>query len=502
MRAETAATGYRPACLIQPTEKPEITEKEKYLKCWDLPDYRRVSPGENSVFLFRDLVKPKKGETVIDFGCGTGRGGHTLASLCRLDVTLVDFASNCLDEEVKEAIEEFPDRLRFIEKDLSKPIGLKAKYGFCVDVMEHLPGEEVQQTIKNIMDCVDGCFFQICLHDDHFGRIVGHPLHLTVKPFEWWVEQMEKEYFVRWQQKSREYAFLYVTRAAGVGNLLKHLQVNTPIDVRKDHVRQNMALGLPEAVPHDVQDIEVMILAGGPSLNDFEDDIKAKRAAGMPLITVNGVYNWAIDRGLKPSATIVADPREFNKRFVTPHVEGCRYLLCSVCHPDLVNAAPKDQVVLWHTGPNNDVAEVLREFPDREHFPVNGGSTIMLRAIPLLRMLGFKKFHIYGWDSCLREDEHHAYDQPENTETDMTKVTVEGREFKCRMWMATQAQEFITIQQMIAGEVDLAVYGDGLIAALIASYAKDDAATAAAVHIGRKAENLGATGLSCNAEEN
>lgn len=458
--ANTPSVGHAPTLTIQPTEKA------KYEKCWENPDYRVIAPGETTAFLFKKLLKPKRDESLIDFGCGTGRGGHTLSALCGLNTTLVDFAPNCLDAEVREAIEEFPDKLRFVERDLSKPLDLKAKYGYCTDVLEHIPPEQVEQVIDNIMQCVEGCFFQICLTEDHFGKIVGHPLHLSVHDHAWWKEQFEKKYFVRWEQSTNEYSFMYVSHGAGVGNLLKHLQVNTSIDVRKEHVRENMALGLPEAQPYNPQDIEVMILAGGPSLNEFEDDIIAKRHAGMPLITVNGTYNWALARNLAPSATIVADPREFNKRFVQPAVEECRYLLCSACHPEVVKAAPRAQTILWHTGPNNEVAEVLKEFPG-EHFPVNGGSTVMLRAIPLLRMLGFKKFHIYGWDSCLMDGAHHAYAQEENDEQDLTSITIGDRVFRCRMWMAGQAQEFITIQKMIADEVEMAVYGDGLIAAII-----------------------------------
>jgi hypothetical protein len=39
----------------------------------------------------------------------------------------------------------------------------------------------------------------------------------------------------------------------------------------------------------------------------------------------------------------------------------------------------------------------------------------VLRAFPLLRMLGYTQFHVFGFDSCVQEDgTHHAYPQPEN----------------------------------------------------------------------------------------
>ena len=89
-------------------------------------------------------------------------------------------------------------------------------------------------------------------------------------------------------------------------------------------------------------------------------------------------------------------------------------------------------------------------------------------------MLGLAKFHIYGWDSCIYGKDHHAYEQPENGESDLIDVVIGGRTFKCRLWMAAQAQEFITIQKMIADEVQMVVYGDGLISHIIATYAKEE----------------------------
>lgn len=97
----------------------------------------------------------------------------------------------------------------------------------------------------------------------------------------------------------------------------------------------------------------------------------------------------------------------------------------------------------------------------------------MLRALPLMRMLGYRKFHIYGWDSCIREDAHHAYAQPENDDTRLTEVTVKGRTFKCHPWMAVQAQEFITITRMLADEIEMEIYGDGLIAHIVRSHAEE-----------------------------
>ena len=91
----------------------------------------------------------------------------------------------------------------------------------------------------------------------------------------------------------------------------------------------------------------------------------------------------------------------------------------------------------------------------------------MLRSLMLLQALGFYKIHIYGMDSCIRES-HHAYEQKENDDDLVTvKVRTKEREFICAPWMAIQAREFRQMADLMDESVELAVYGDGLIATMI-----------------------------------
>ena len=255
--------------------------------------------------------------------------------------------------------------------------------------------------------------------------------------------------------------------------------VNISPEQAKANILANLALGLQEVRPHIQQDVEIMLLCGGPSLNDFKDEIIDRRRAGMPLVTTNGAYNWCLENWMTPGAQIILDGRAFNKRFVTPVVDGCKYLLASQCDPELVKSCPPEQTWLWHCGEADGVTEALNEFDDkrgvgRHWYPVYGSMTVMLRAIPLLIMLGYNKYHIYGFDSCLRDDNHHAYAQPENDCEDVMEVrcTNSDRPFKCHSWMVSQAQQFIDIQPMIRDLCEMVVYGDGLIAHIINTGAK------------------------------
>jgi hypothetical protein len=168
---------------------PEPSEVEKYERMWSHSGYRDFAPGEASATLFLDVVKPDG--PVIDFGCGTGRGALRIAQAGH-EITLVDFAGNCRDEAAKA--------LPFVKHDLTRPLDICAPYGYCTDVMEHIPTDDVEDVIRNIMDSANTTFFQISTVHDSFGEVIGHPLHLTVRPHEWWRQKfIELGYRVTWE---------------------------------------------------------------------------------------------------------------------------------------------------------------------------------------------------------------------------------------------------------------------------------------------------------------
>lgn len=165
--------GLLPAMWNTPPQN--LSERDKYRLLWQFDGYRDVSPGETSVDRFLEVAKPTG--LIADLGCGTGRAGLKLASLGH-DVILADFADNCRDHEAL--------RLPFVEWDMTKPGEIRAPFGFCADVMEHIPGADVKTVLSNIMQCCESVFFHISTVNDKFGAVIGAKLHNTVHPHYWW----------------------------------------------------------------------------------------------------------------------------------------------------------------------------------------------------------------------------------------------------------------------------------------------------------------------------
>ena len=317
-------------------------------------------------------------------------------------------------------------------------------------------------------------FFCIATEEDVCGKIIGQVLHLTQQPYAWWAEKFkERNCTIHYSHEGPDHCIFYVSAWRDGEEIVDAGVLNTGEEQIKANVRANCSNGWQQVSPCIQNDLECMILGGGPSLTLFKQDIWNKRQEGVKLLTLNGAYNWCLEQVPKliPSAQIIVDARPFNKRFVQPVVDGCKYLISSQCDPCVLEGLPKDRTYLWHPSAEC-IQPILKE--EYEHFwPVPGGSSVLLRAIPLMRMLGYRKFHLYGCDSCLMDDQHHAYSQPENDGVTAINVAVTGgRIFRCVPWMLAQAQEMLTLIKLMGDEVDLAIYGDGLLAHLLTAAAR------------------------------
>lgn len=98
------------------------TEKEIYETIWQRDEYREYSPAEEITHIFLQQARPKKGATVFDIGCGTGRAGLALSLMGGCNVTLMDFAKNCLDSDIVPILSTQSHALRFVECDITEHI--------------------------------------------------------------------------------------------------------------------------------------------------------------------------------------------------------------------------------------------------------------------------------------------------------------------------------------------------------------------------------------------
>lgn len=149
-------------------------ERDKYERMWARSEYHICSPGELSA---PDAMKVfGQPGTLIDFGCGDGKALRLFreAGYAAIGVDHVKL----LPDTIQSCLWSLPADLPVVD------------FGYCADVMEHIPPERVKDVLFGISSLVDRAYFRIATVPDGMGRLIGETLHLTVQPAEWWLEQV------------------------------------------------------------------------------------------------------------------------------------------------------------------------------------------------------------------------------------------------------------------------------------------------------------------------
>lgn len=245
-----------------------------------------------------------------------------------------------------------------------------------------------------------------------------------------------------------------------------NLQIKTKNCVPDENIQANIHYNISLIKNWVVQcanhDKTAILCSGGPSFKDLIPEIKKKaRRKNTVLFTVKSAHDHLIEKGVIPWACVLLDPRAHVVDFIeTPHPD-VRYFVASMCHPTTIdNLLQKNaRVYGYHALVGAGEDQVVKQRGGGSM--IGGGSTAAVRAISVLSMLGFRKFDLYGYDSCYEG-------KPEKThgvkEKEAMKVNVSGRDFWTDAELVAQAQDFERLLKEGGHKgIDLNVHGDGMI---------------------------------------
>lgn len=223
----------------------------------------------------------------------------------------------------------------------------------------------------------------------------------------------------------------------------------------------NSARDLPWVGLRPANDKAAILVGGGCSVKDCLEDIRWLKQRGGFIYAMNAASQWLRENGIEPDYQVICDAKPETATLVDIRAKG--HLVASQVNPVTVDNI--DRPVIWHLGSET----IEDEFPhDRRkaggYTLVGGGSSVGNSSLCLAYVLGHRDLHVFGFDSCHREDESHVYPQAMNRFIPTVEVGWAGREFTASVAMKAQAEKFqIIAQQLKQRGCKIEVYGDGLL---------------------------------------
>lgn len=237
------------------------------------------------------------------------------------------------------------------------------------------------------------------------------------------------------------------------------------------NILENLARDLPEFHnSHYWQRFKgehaLAIIGGGPSLSDTIGKIKEFRHT----MVCGSAHDHITSQGIEPEFCVVLDSDPITANYLQRPCETTTYFVSSNCGPEVFDALKNHQILLWHcAGTVND------ELVPPKH-KIGGGCTVTLRAIGIAMLMGYGNQHFFGFDSCNRGDQHHAYRAEDIDDAIDVRMPGSDRIYQCAPYHLAQAQQFQDILRRYGHLITPTIHGDGLISEIMRMGQQESAA--------------------------
>lgn len=222
------------------------------------------------------------------------------------------------------------------------------------------------------------------------------------------------------------------------------LACNTPDSRVIENITASRNRGLPFVTVAPVRERGLVIMASGPSLHTTYTDVPPD----CDIMALNGAYPFLLERGIEPKYAVCLDPRPDNVNFFTDPSFKTYHLLASQCDPSVYDHLAErgvETVSFYLDGHAHQAVFKTDEVTAMAAFP-----TVGLSALVLAVVLGYRKLHLYGYDSSFGPGKiKHARYQPQNEACDTTEIEFKGKWYTTTPAMAQQVSNFLFLSGML-----------------------------------------------------
>jgi len=241
-----------------------------------------------------------------------------------------------------------------------------------------------------------------------------------------------------------------------------------PHRVMMKQMLSTLGTDIPQLTAKAAHDRTLVVVAGGQSVTKYYKEIKEHAARpDVDVYACNAMHDILLyEQGIPVKYALVVDPRTKHIKYVQRPHKDVTYWISSQCDPGVFEALKGQNVHQWHcmyTGKELSTLLGFAELNDTNFLLVRTGCTAGLCGITIGYSQGYRKFIMYGFDSCYTDDGkvHHAYDT-DQVDNRVQPVMIEGKKFQMVFWMVQQCKDFDNLYHQLH-DASFNVRGDGVI---------------------------------------
>jgi hypothetical protein len=244
---------------------------------------------------------------------------------------------------------------------------------------------------------------------------------------------------------------------------IKVVPVSPPEQVRANY-EHNAALDWPQLEIQEPHGRVGCVMGGGPSVRQFISTLKTK---DWDFLACNDSIYYFKDEGIPVKYNAFFDSEDtVVSKCLRQLYDDVTYLIGASVHPSVTEYFKDiENKILWH--PHSSMYEVKEGA-----LPVTGGSTIVLRSLYLMLILGYRDIRVFGFDCSFDAAMSHAYrtreqhtkdcDRPNQIKPIVVDVCNGDRTFTTDLTYIAAIHDALAILPHITKYANVSFYGDAL----------------------------------------
>lgn len=190
----------------------------------------------------------------------------------------------------------------------------------------------------------------------------------------------------------------------------------------------------------------IIVIGGGPSVDEQVEKIKALKADGAALIAIERMYPWCMQEGLTPDYVLSMDCSDGVEAGFTHLSKDTAHILASVTAPVLFDMLKGYPVYIFngHTSSHVQIQNYWTKHGYTKATIVNTGGSVTLGACSVALTLGYSHLHVFGFDCMVSPERAYAKGiAGESVDRQYFPVKIEGRDYITCASFVSFAQSFL-----------------------------------------------------------